>query len=178
MSGRNLSDSCFSHIVNASIERVNIADWLSHLTSAEYRRCCPPAHIAAGATRSDDGRPMSITVELIGEALLIQEYVDEVTDPRYCRMVSTPDVFAPEGRTTWHVVWELRVEPLDAASCEYVNRLTVLATEDFLALLDVHGIPFPEAAAVHDRAATLHNEQETPLLALSIERHALRAGEG
>jgi hypothetical protein len=175
MSRRTLSDSCFSHIVNAPIGRVNVADWLSHLTNAEYRRCCPPAHIAAGRTTTDDGRPLALNVELIGESLLIQQYVDEVTDPHRCRLVSTSDVFAPEGRTTFHVVWELCVEPLDPVSCEYVNHLIVTATEDFLAFLDARGIAFAQAAAARDRAASAHNEQETPLVALSIERHALRA---
>jgi hypothetical protein len=175
MQGRTLSDSCFSHIVNAPIERVDIADWLRHLTNAEYRRCCPRAHIAAGRTSTDDGRPISINVELIGKDLVIGQYVGEVTDPHRCRMVSTSDVFAPEGRTTSHVVWELSVEPLDAASCEYVNHLIVTATEDFLALLKARRIPLAQATSARDRAASVHNEQETPLIALSIERHALCA---
>jgi hypothetical protein len=175
MSGRALSDSCFSHIVNAPIERVDIVDWLLHLTNAEYQRCCPSAHIAAGTTTTDDGQPISINVETIGASLLIQQYLGEVTDPRRCRMVSTSDVFAPQGRTRARVVWELSVEPLDDESCEYVNHLTATATEDFLAFLEAHRIPFAQAAAVCDRAASAHNEQETPLVALSIERRALRA---
>jgi hypothetical protein len=173
MSGRTLSDSGFSHIINAPIERVDIADWLAHLTNAEYQRCCPPAHIAAGTTTTDDGQPLSINVEMIGASLLIQQYLGEVTDPRRCRLVSTSDVFAPQGRTRARVVWELSVEPLDDACCEYVNHLTATATEDFLAFLQTHRIPFAQAAAECDRAASAHNEQETPLIALSIERHAV-----
>jgi hypothetical protein len=176
MSRRTLSDSCFSHIVNAPIEHVDLMDWLLHLSNAEYRRCCPPAHIAVGTTATDDGRPMSINVEMIGDSLLIQQYVGEATEPHRCRMVSTSDVFAPGGRTTSRVIWELSVEPLDDVSCEYVNHLIAIATEDFLTFLDAHGIPFAEAAVARDRATTAHNEQETPLLALSIERHALAAG--
>lgn len=173
MSDRTLSNSSFGHIINAPIERVDIADWLFHLSNPEYRRCCPPAHIAAGATTTDDGRPMSINVEMIGDSLAIQQYVAEITEPHHCRMVSTSDVFTPLGRTTFHVVWDLSVQPLDEQSCEYTNHVAATATDEFLAFLDEHGIPFAQAAAAREEAAAAHNEKETSLFAASIERRAL-----
>ena len=68
---RTLSLSTVTHIIKAPLEMVNIADWLFNLPDTEYQRCSP-AHIAAGHTTSDDGRPMSINVETIGEALVVQ----------------------------------------------------------------------------------------------------------
>jgi hypothetical protein len=59
MTDRILSHSSFSHIVDVPIERVDISDWLFNLPEAEYQRCCPPDHIAAGATSTDNGRRMS-----------------------------------------------------------------------------------------------------------------------
>jgi hypothetical protein len=70
---RTLSISTVTHIINAPIEKVDIADWLFNLPDAEYQRCSP-AHIAAGHTTSDDGRPMSINVERIGKALMVQHF--------------------------------------------------------------------------------------------------------
>jgi hypothetical protein len=172
MRDRTLADSAFSHLISAPIELVDIADWLFHLTSAEYQRCCPPSHIAAGATRTDDGKPMSINVEIIGESLLIQQYVAEIAGPHRCRMLSASDVFGPEGRTTCDVVWELSVEPLGATSCEYINHVTATATDAFVALLEERGIDFAEVAGAYERDSIAHNAQETPLLALSIERRA------
>jgi hypothetical protein len=64
-----LSISTVTHIINAPLEKVDIADWLFNLPDAEYQRCSH-AHIAAGHTASDDGHPMSINVETIGEALM------------------------------------------------------------------------------------------------------------
>jgi hypothetical protein len=61
-----LSLSTVTHIINAPIEKVDIAKWLLNIPDAEYQRCSP-ANIAAGATTTDDGRPMSINVETIGE---------------------------------------------------------------------------------------------------------------
>jgi hypothetical protein len=171
-----LADSSFGHLVNAPIERVDIADWLLHLTSAEYRRCCPPAHIACGTTTTDAGEPMSITVETIADNLLIEQYIGEIVAARHCRMVSTADVFSPLGRTTSHVVWDLSVEPLDERTCEYVNHVVVSATAEFLELIDAHGVPFEEAAASRREASEAHNELETWLFAESIERRALGPG--
>ena len=45
--------------IHAPVERVHIADWLLHVPDAEYQRCAPPDHIAAGTTTTDDGRPAS-----------------------------------------------------------------------------------------------------------------------
>jgi hypothetical protein len=59
MPNPTLAESSVSHAINAPIERVDIADWLLHLPNAEYQRCCPPAHIACGATTTNDGQPMS-----------------------------------------------------------------------------------------------------------------------
>ena len=176
MSERKLAESSFSHIINAPIERVDIADWLFHLPSAEYERCCPPAHIAAGASTTDDGHRMSINVEVIGDSLMIQKYVCEITAPHHSRMVSISDVFSQLGRTTWHVVRDLSVEPLDDQSCEFINHVTATATDQLLAFLDEHGIPFERAAAAHQEASIAHNEKETALSAESIERRALARG--
>jgi hypothetical protein len=40
-----------SATIHAPVERVDIADWLLHLPDAEYQRCAPPDHIAAGQQR-------------------------------------------------------------------------------------------------------------------------------
>jgi len=97
ISDKQLSSSAFSHVINAPIEKVDIADWLFKLSVAEYQRCCPPDHIACGATSTDDGKPMSIHVEMIGRTLMIQHYVAETATPTFCRMVSVSDAFMPNG---------------------------------------------------------------------------------
>jgi hypothetical protein len=66
MADKVLSQSAYTAVINAPIEWVDIADWLLNLPDAEYQRCAPLDHIAAGYTTSDDGRPMSINVEQIG----------------------------------------------------------------------------------------------------------------
>ena len=92
-----LSLSTVTHIINAPIEKVDIADWLFNLPDAEYQRCSP-AHIAAGHTTSDDGRPMSINVETIGEELMVQNFGEDLK-PHFCRLTSISDAITTKGRT-------------------------------------------------------------------------------
>jgi hypothetical protein len=77
MAGEILADSSFNHIIEAPIELIDIPAWLYSLPTEEYRRCSPQ-HIAAGATFADDGKRMSINVEMIGGSLLVQNYVEQV----------------------------------------------------------------------------------------------------
>jgi hypothetical protein len=177
MSDRILGESAFCHIINAPIGSIDIADWLFHLPSGEYERCGPPAHIAAGVSTTGDGIPMSINVELIGDWLMIHKYLGEVTDAQHCRMVSTSDLFSLLGRTSSHVVWDLSVEPIGAQCCEYISHVRATPTDELLAFLDEHGVPFQRAARAYQEASVAHNERETALCAESLERRALGRGD-
>lgn len=159
--------------IHAPIEKVDLADWLLHLPDAEYQRCAPPDHLAAGATTTDDGRPMSINVEEIGGSLLIQHYVAEVHQPEHCRMVSLTDVQTPLGWTKIQVIWDLSVKAIDADTCQFTNTVTSYPTRGFLGVLAAAGQTFEQAAA--ERAVSIgdHNRRETALYAPSIERKAL-----
>ena len=159
--------------IHAPVERVDIADWLLHLPDAEYQRCAPPDHIAAGTTTTDDGRPMSINVEVIGGTLMVQHYVAEVHEPHHCRMVSLSDVQTPAGWTKIQVIWDLSVTALDSASCRYTNQVFSYPTSAFLETLKVAGISFEDAVADRQAASDDHNRRETALYAQSLERKAL-----
>ena len=172
MAGEILSGSSFSHIIEAPIELIDIPAWLYSLPTEEYKRCSPD-HIAAGATFADDSTRMSINVEMIGGSLLVQNYVEHIGEKDHVKLVSTTDVFSPNGRTTSEVTWDLSVKKIDDNSCEYTNHVTARATEPFLTFIKEHGISFEEAAAARQKASSLHNQGETPPFAKSIERAAL-----
>ena len=82
-----LSQSAFSHVIDVPFEKVDIAKWLFTLPDAEYQRCAPPDHIAAGATFTDDGRRMSINVEMIGTGLVVQHYVGDITEASHLSLI-------------------------------------------------------------------------------------------
>ncbi|ACB95077.1 hypothetical protein [Beijerinckia indica] len=168
-----LSQSAYSAEIDVPLEKIDIADWLFNLPEAEYQRCCPPDHIAAGATTTDDGRLMSINVEMIGTGLVIQHYVADEATPTYCRMNSISDVFTAAGRTQVNVIWELIAEAIDGGRTRYTNRVTSHPTDVFMSFLKEHGQTFEQAAAARQAASGDHNRRETPLFAASIARKAL-----
>lgn len=168
-----LSQSAYSHDIDVPLETVDIADWLFNLAEAEYQRCCPPDHIAAGSTTTDDGRRMSINVEMIGTGLVVQHYVADEASPSYCRMNSISDVFTPSGeRTQVNVIWELIAEAIEGNRTRYTNRVTCHPTDAFMQFIAEHGQTFEQAAAARRAAGGDHNHRETPLFAESIARKA------
>lgn len=167
-----LSASIVSAIINAPIEKINISDWLLNLPDAEYQRCSVN-HIAAGNTVNFAGEPMSINVEYVGTALVIQHYVATVYQPDYCRMLSVSDTITASGRSKVQVLWELRAEKIDENTCKYTNSIHATATPEFLEFIKDHGISLAEAAKSRQEASDAHNHEETPLFAKSIENKAL-----
>jgi hypothetical protein len=172
-----LTDKVLSHAVieatmDVPIDEVDIADWLFNLPDAEYQRCAPPDHKAAGYTTTDDGRPMSINVEMIGTGLVVQHYVAETAEPHLCRMNSISDVLTPHGWTTVNVVWTLQAEKLDDGTSRYINTVTSHPTVEFMEFIARNGQTFEEAAAARQAASGDHCRRETPLFAASIARKA------
>jgi hypothetical protein len=160
-------------IIQAPIDMVDVGDWLFNLPDAEYQRCAPPDHLAVGSTTSDDGRPMSINVEVIGGSLVVQHYVAELHEMHHCHMVSLSDLQTPAGWTKVQVIWDLLITPVDALSCRLANSVISHPTHGFLEVLETAGQTFEQAVAGLQGAMAEHNRHETPLLAASIERKAL-----
>jgi len=169
---RILSHSAYSAEIDVPLAAIDIADWLFTLPEAEYLRCCAPDHIAAGVTTTEDGRRMSINVEMIGTGLVVQHYIAEDAGATYCRMNSISDVFTPQGRTQVNVVWELMAEAIDDTRTRYTNRVTAHPTDHFMAFIAERGLDYADVAAARQAAGGDHNRRETPLFAASIARHA------
>jgi hypothetical protein len=115
---------------------------------------------------------MSINVETIGDAFVVQHYVAEVREPHFCRLVSISDSISPAGRTKLQVVWELSAKKIDEQTCEYTNHIHSTAIEQTLTFFKVRNIPFERARAARQQASHAHNQEETPKFAKSIERVA------
>jgi hypothetical protein len=119
---------------------------------------------------------MSINVETIGDALVVQHYVAGVRQPHLCRMVSMSDAITAKGRTKVQVVWELSAKKIDDYTCEYSNHIHASATDEFLTFIEKNGITFEQARAARQEASDSHNREETPNFAKSIERRSLLKG--
>jgi hypothetical protein len=167
-----LSEAAFTATIHAPIDKIDIYEWLRTLPDKEYQRCAPPDHKAAGYTVTDDGRPMSINVEMIGTGLVVQHYVYQTAEKDHCHMVSTSDVLTPNGWTTCQVIWDLKADPVDDKTSRYTNTVTSHPTVEFMEFIKTNGQRFEEAAAARQAASSDHCRRETPLYAASIGRHA------
>ena len=111
LTGKILSQAAFTATIDAPTGRIDIAGWLRTLPDREYQRCAPPDHKAAGYTTTDDGRPMSINVEMIGTGLVVQHYAYQTAGERPLldgvdlrrahahRVDHRPGHLGPQGRT-------------------------------------------------------------------------------
>jgi hypothetical protein len=169
-------ESSFSSIINAPIEKIDIPGWCFSLPDHEYQGCSP-AHFAAGATTSRDGRRMSINVEVLGGVPMVQHYVERIAETHHLVLDSVSDLFTATGRTKIHVMWELSVKPIGPGKCEFTNKVRSRTTDEFWDFLARQGIPFEVFRAQREPISTAHNRQETPFFAASIERYALRQAE-
>ncbi|TCR97851.1 hypothetical protein [Rhizobium sp. BK418] len=173
MQANQIIDVKSSAIVNAPIEKVDIPSWCFGLTEEEYMGCSP-AHVAAGSTKTPDGKRVCINVETIGGSLMVQHFVETLSQKDHLVLNSDSDVFTPYGRTTVHVQWELTVKKVSEDRCELTTHVQSFATDEMLGLLNRQGIPFDLFRSQNLPIGIAHNEQETPRFAASIARAALR----
>ena len=143
------------------------------MADVEYQGCSP-AHVAAGATHSPDGRRMSINVEVLGGRVLVSHFIEEITDKHHLRLASVSDSFRPTGRTTLQVIWDMSVKGIDSNKCVFTNYVHSKPTEEFLEFLSKQGIAFEQFKQARQPISEAHNRQGTPLFAASIERAVLK----
>jgi hypothetical protein len=117
---------------------------------------------------------MSINVEILGGSMIVQHCVEEIGQPDHLRLVSTSDVFTPAGRMKIGVIWDLAARKIDDNTCEFTNTVQSSATPELLDFLGKQGIPLDVFRSARKPVSEAHNQQETPMFAISIERHALR----
>lgn len=160
-------------IIHAAADTIDLTDWVFTLTDGEYQACSKD-HIAAAATRAPDGRRMSINVERIGR-LLVQHYVEEVTERKHCRLVSLSDTFGPGvfDQDRSDVVWEFSVELIDEVTCRFTNHVRTSAVPGWENALQRQGISLEEAQKRTHDYLVAHNAEETPLFAKDIQNKAI-----
>lgn len=164
-----LVESHCTAVVHAPIERLDLPAWVFSLSDSEYQ-ACSVAHYAAGASRIEDGRRLSINVEK-PDSLLIQKYQEVDSTRDRCRVVSPrSDLFGPAGRSTLHVTWDISLRPLAADTCELLNLVELRTTPEFEAALEASGAPIEAVKAQLLAVLAAHNEEETPKFAADMAR--------
>ncbi|TCC88525.1 hypothetical protein EZ428_17950 [Pedobacter frigiditerrae] len=158
--------------IKAPFDEINLTEWLFSLKNHEYQ-ACSSSHIASGISFNENGKRVSINVELIAGNLLVQHYQEDISKPSHCRVNSISDSISGLGNTKLGITWELVLHRLTASTCELENHVVVSFTDQFLELLKKAGITDLEAvkAGMAENLAA-HNLEETPLFAIDIEKKA------
>ncbi len=117
---------------------------------------------------------MSINVEDVGGALIVEHYVETISEKLHCRVVSTSDLLIGREYSTALVTWELIATPAEGDHHEFVNNVWIHTTEKYDAYMEAHRIPFEAARHAFQAAVDAHNAEETPFFAAAIERKALK----
>jgi len=172
LTGIVLSRAVCTAVIDAPVAKIDIFAWLRTMPDREFQRCSPADHKAVGYTVTDDGQPMSVTVETIGGDLFVQHFVYETSGRDHCRLVSVSDVRAPAGWTTCQVIWDLRADPVDDRTSRCSNAVTIHPTAEFLGFAAAAGRDVEVSAAATSAALAEHVRRETPRYAESIGRHA------
>ncbi len=173
---RLLAESTSTFHINAPTADIDITDWLFNVDELEYINCTPAskAHLSAGLTHAPDGKRMSINVEDVGGALVIEHYNEVISERLHCRVQSISDLLIGREYTTTRVIWELIANHKEGDHHEFVNNVWVHTTPHYDAFLDSHSIPYEAARQGFQQALDAHNAEETPNFAAAIERKALK----
>ena len=155
---------------------LDLTDWLFHVPEWDYNACTPPsnAHLSAAFTLAPDGTRMSINVEDIGGALIVEHYREDICEKLHCRVVSISDLLIEREYTTAEVTWEIIAEPTRGDLHDFIVNIEVFTTAEYDAYLEKHGKTFEEARDAFQKAIEEHSAEETPNFAASIQRRALR----
>lgn len=168
-----LAECTAKAIIHCAAEKIDITDWLFTLKDQEYQSCSV-SHIAGGTSVSQDGKRMSINVERIAGNLLVQHYIEEVGDRNHCKVNSVSDSISDLGITKLGITWEIKIVPITANSCAFVNKVFVTSTPDFLAVLkaaNIENLEMVKSQMLQNVEA--HNNEETPLFAADIHNKVL-----
>jgi hypothetical protein len=172
MSSELVAKSVTEATIGAPLADIDLTEWVFTITDSEYQ-ACSKNHIAAAASRTAEGKRMSLNVEHVGN-LMVQHYVEEISERAHCRLVSTSESIGPDinSRTKVIVIWSFTAEAIDAHSTKFTNTVETRSTPEYLEVLKTRGVPFSKACEVVQAAVSAHNAEETPLFAKDIERKA------
>lgn len=168
---KTIGESIAKAVINATIEAINLGEWIFTITSEEYATCAE-GHQSAAQGQLPSGKRFSVNVEIVAGIFMVQHYVETVSERDHVVGLSPNTVFF-QNYTDYviaQVTWELKVEKIDAHSCELTCRaFSESQNETFVDELLEMLKDEPE----DELPLQKHIEEEAPLFAKDIERKAL-----
>lgn len=166
-----IGEAVATAIINAPIERVNLGDWMFTITSDEYAACAV-GHQSAAQGRMASGKRFSVNLELVAGMLMVQHYIETVSERHHVVGVSPNTVFwlSDTDFVLARVTWELKAVKRDETSCELTCK-AFSESDDEPFVTRLHEA-LKDVPAEHSPLQQ-HIAEEAPMFAKDIERKAL-----
>jgi len=159
-----------SAVITAAKNKINLSEWMFTLTSEEYQACAT-GHQSASLGQLFNGKRMAINVETMGNAHMVQHYIETIAKPDHVLGVSPNTAIWIKGGPffTMEVHWDMQVKVVNDDSCELTCTVTLFTSDPgFQAVLSN-----PALKKSAENNFNEHINEETPLFAKDIERKAL-----
>ncbi|MEI9977796.1 MAG: hypothetical protein WDN23_02140 [Edaphobacter sp.] len=173
---RILAQSAAHSTITAPTDLIDISKWVFTVDEWDYNACTPKSksHISAGFTHSPEGKKMSINVEYVAGVLMVEHYIEDITEKLHCRVQSVTTLLIDKDFTTAHVIWELIAEHKSGDEHTFTNNVWVHTTPEYDHYMESKGLPYEEVKKQFQTGVEAHNHEETPNFAASIQRMALK----
>lgn len=131
-----LADAVDSTLIDVPCSEINLPAWLWEMIDIEYQRCSN-SHWAMGISRSSHTKPVSINVETVGGHLMIQHFVEDISQPDHLSLVSErSDLYIFHLiHTHMTVIWEMTVTQSERERALFTCRVIAESRSWFLKLL-------------------------------------------
>lgn len=158
-------------IINASIESIDVGDWMFTLKSEEYAACAE-GHQGAAQGRLVSGKRFSVNLEVVADIFMIQHYIEKVAERDRVVGFSPNSIFFLNDTDyeISQITWEVKLAKLDDARCE-LSCSVIWETENEAFVTQINEMLkdlLPENTPLQQ-----HIDEETPLFGKDIERKAL-----
>ena len=157
--------------INASIDDINISEWLFGLTSDDYEACAE-GHQSAAQGYLPSGKRVSVNMEYVAGYFMIQHYIETISEKDRVLTVSPNTLLWIDDKryVLMQITWELTLNKIGDNSCQLTCKvISETESEQFIRVaheatknINPDETPFQ-----------LHINEETPLFAKDIERKAL-----
>lgn len=166
-----LGEATAQAIVNASIESINISEWLFTLTAEDYAACAT-GHQSAAQGALPSGKRVSMNVEHVAGFFMVQHYIETESEKDRVLTVSpnTTLWLDDENYVLLQITWELSLKKIDDHSCLLTCKV-ISETENEMFVQAVH--ESTKDISPEETPFQLHINEETPLFAKDMATKAL-----
>lgn len=158
-----------SAVIETSIDKINLGDWMFSLTSEEYQ-ACSVGHQAAAQAVMPDGKRLSINVETIDGVQFVQNYIEEISERSHVLGISrNSQVWSHNRSGVIEVHWDLTAKAIDKDRSE-ITCLVKSYTKRWIMAKIIRAQT--KKHPVGQTPLDLHVIEEAPLFAKDIEAKA------